>query len=139
MGHRLHDYALVGQRIYAAAGVDPEKFMKQFDQLRRSTGAEIAAGDSFVVGARKVLADLARGAQAGDSLPGWKSWHPSGTVAVRRSGGGVVIGIRARAMVERLRHSGTAHRGEDWLPRNERELSGALYGRRRYSRMSGSG
>jgi hypothetical protein len=124
MDHRMHDYCLLGQRLFQAARLDPDIFTRQLDELRRSTGAEIAAGDTFVIAMRAVLEKLSKGAVAGDNLPGWKSWFPLGCAAVRADDGAMVIGIRPKKLTELVRAQ--PFMGGDWLPRNEREAGGAL-------------
>jgi hypothetical protein len=124
MNHRMHDYCLLGQRIFTVAGLDPDIFMRQLDELRRSTGAEIAAGDTFVIAVRAVLEKLSRNAVIGVGLPGWKSWFPDGCAAAKPDGGETVIGIRPKKLVELVGKERAV--GIDWLPRNEREAGGAL-------------
>lgn len=124
MNHRLHDYFLLGQRIFVAAGLDPNIFVRQLDALRRSGGAEIAAGDTFVVAMRAALEKLSHSAVAGVGLPGWKSWFPNGCAAVKLASGEVVIGIRPKKLVALLPPQPSW--GSDWLPRNERDAGGAL-------------
>lgn len=124
MNHRMHDYVLLGQRIFEAAGIDPKVFMNQLDALRRNSGAEIAAGDTFVVAMRATLEKLSKNAVSGVGLPGWKSWFPKGCAAVKLSDGEIVVGIRPKKLVELL--PAQSHLGRDWLPRNAREAGGAL-------------
>ena len=127
MDHRLHDYCQLGRRILEAAELDPDEFVRQFDQLRRSTGAEIAAGDVFVARTLKLLDSLKRGAAVADKLPGWKSWFPTGAAAVRTSAGQIIVGIKPKHLIEHLRSQvSTYHSEGDWLPKNEREAAGAL-------------
>jgi len=114
--------------ISVAAGLEPDLFVtdlfvKQFDALRKASGAEIAAGDSFVLATKKVLAVASKLAADGDCLPGYHSWFAAGTAAVR-TGHGVVVGVRPKVLVEKLKLYPTP--GADWLPRNEREAAGAL-------------
>lgn len=122
--HRLHDFVELGKKLFKAIGESPEKFVAMMDEMRRSTGAEIAAGDDFIVALRGLLRRIAKDAPVGEVLPGWQAWHRTGFVAIRRSDGTVTIGARARWLVENLRNR--LGSGGDWLPRNERELAGAL-------------
>ena len=124
MNHRMHDYYLLGQRIFKATGFDPGIFVRQLDELRRNTGAEIAVGDTFVVAMREVLEEISRNAGLGVGLPGWKSWFPGGFAAVKLEDGGFVIGIRPKKLAELIGKKRIV--GSDWLPRNEREAAGAL-------------
>ena len=124
MNHRMHDYQLLGQNIFEAAELDPRTFDRQLDALRRSTGGDIAAGDTFVVAMRQILEDLSRNAVAGRGLPGWKAWFPNGFEAIKLAGGKTVIGIRPKKLAELLERKRIL--GNDWLPRNPREAGGAL-------------
>lgn len=124
MNHRMHDYCLLGQRIFKAVGANPDQFMRLFDELRRNNGTEIAAGDTFVVAMRAVLEKLSKDAVAGARLPGWKSWFPEGYAAVKLETDGMIIGIKPRKLVEQLRNQPFSC--GNWLPRNEREAGGAL-------------
>lgn len=124
-GHRLHDFCIAGQRIFAAAGLEPSKFMKLVDRMRASTGGEIAAGDTFVTTTREVLSKLVNSASMGSTLPGYKAWFPSGAVAVKVDGR-AVVGIKPTKFVELLKAGAVGYGERDWLPRNARELSGAL-------------
>jgi hypothetical protein len=121
--HRLHDFMELGQQIFAGIGEDPARFVGLMDEMRRASGAEIAAGDDFIVAVQKVLHGMVTKVPAGDALPGYKSWFPDGYVGCRHSAGGAIVGIRPRALVEKL---GPAQYGRDWLPKNERDLKGAL-------------
>lgn len=125
MNHRMHDFVQLGMRIFAAVGLAPEQFVGQFDELRRSTGADIAAGDAFVTALQAVIERLAQNAQRGESLPGWKTWFPTGSCAVLGEDGVAVIGVRPRKLVELLASAPQGF-GRDYLPRNEREAAGAL-------------
>ena len=122
--HRLHDFMELGKKIFAGIGEDPERFVRMMDDMRRETGAEIAAGDTFIVAVRGMLRTIVKAAPGGVALPGWKSWFKSGNSSARLEDGSVVIGVRAKYLVENLKSPLTA--GTDWLPRNERELAGAL-------------
>jgi hypothetical protein len=124
MDHRLHDFVRLGERVYEAAGLSSAQFVKRLDDLRRSTGADIAAGDTFVIAMRKTLERFAQSAEAGTTLPGWKSWFPAGHAAVKLGSGEVLIGIRPKTLVAQLQLH--APGSNDWLPRNEREAGGAL-------------
>lgn len=124
--HRLHDFVELGKRVFSAAGVGPEEFERLMDGLRQEQGAEFAAGDSFITATRAALRGLVKSAPVGAALPGYKSWFPTGWAAVRLEGSGVIVGFRARSILDRLRMPlGMA--GGDWLPKNERELAGALF------------
>lgn len=125
-GHRLHDFCIAGQRIFAAAGLKPSQFMDLMNRMRASTGAEIAAGDSFVTAVRKVLDELATRATDGEALPGWKTWFPTGYAAVRRTDGHVVIGVRPKGLFALLRGQIAPINTDGWMPRNEREMGNAL-------------
>ena len=126
-GHRLHDFCIAGQRIFSAAGLVPGNFMKEVDRMRASTGAEIAAGDTFVVAVRKMLNDLVKGCLPAEALPGWKMWFPKRVAAVRRADGHAVIGIRPREFVRHIRPNLNLDQQDvGWMPRNERDLSGAM-------------
>jgi hypothetical protein len=122
--HRLHDFVELGQRIFSAAGLEPSQFGGLMDAMRREQGAEIAAGDSFITTAKLTLRAMLKSAPGSDALPGYKSWFQAGHAAVRLEAGGAIVGVRPRNLVGRLAASPTT--GGDWLPRNERELSGAL-------------
>lgn len=125
-GHRLHDFCIAGQRIFAAAGLKSSQFMDWMNRMRASTGAEIAAGDSFVTSVRKALAELATRATDGEALPGWKTWFPTGYAAVRRAGGHVVIGVRPKGLFSLLRGQIAPINTDGWMPRNERDMGNAL-------------
>lgn len=127
MEHRLHDFVVAGEKIFAAAGFPPEKFREQLDKVRKSAGAEIAAGDSFVVAMQTVLRNLARGAVPGEILPGYKAWFPSGVTAVCSAQGDYIVGIRPQTLVELIhRAPRNPFDSTDWLPRNAREAGGAF-------------
>lgn len=125
-GHRLHDFCIAGQRIFAAAGLKPSQFMDLMNRMRASTGAEIAAGDSFVTAVRKVLDELATRSTDGEALPGWKTWFPTGYARVRRADGYVVIGVRPKGLFSLLRGQIAPINTDGWMPRNEREMGNAL-------------
>jgi hypothetical protein len=124
-GHRLHDFCIAGQRIFALAGFEPSQFMNLVDRMRATTGAEIAAGDTFVTTTREVLTKLIQAASDGIALPGYKAWFKSGAKAVK-AGGQAVVGIKPTKFVELLNACSVGYGERDWLPRNARELSGAL-------------
>lgn len=123
--HRLHDFVELGQRIFSASGISPDEFVRLMDNLRRESGTEIAQGDAFIVATCGVLRKAAAGPQAGEKLPGWNAWFPNGIVSIRLADGSVLIGIRAKYFVSQLLGASLTG-GGDWLPKNERELSGAL-------------
>lgn len=125
-GHRLHDFCISGQRIFAAAGLKPSQFMDLMNRMRASTGAEIAAGDSFVTAVRKVLDELAKRCTGGEVLPGWKTWFREGCAAVRRADGYVVLGVRPRGLFSLIRSQIAPINTDGWMPRNERDVGGAL-------------
>jgi hypothetical protein len=122
--HRLHDFVELGKKIFSAIGEEPDRFVKMMDDMRRETGAEIAAGDTFITAMQGLLRKIVKAAPTGASLPGWKAWFPSGYTAIRLDDGGAVVGLRAKYLVANLKAPLTT--GADWLPRNERELAGAL-------------
>ncbi len=126
--HRLYDFVELGESIFRAAGVEAGTFIKHMDDLRASTGAEIASGDDFIIATRKALETLARQAITGECLPGYKSWFTSGATAVRRNDGTIVIGVRQKKLFDLSRRFYTFNGPDqnDWVPRSEREVSGAL-------------
>ena len=125
-GHRLHDFCIAGQRVFAAAGLEPSQFMDLMNRMRASTGAEIASGDSFVTTVRKALDELATHAKDGETLPGWKTWFPTGYAAVRRADGHVVIGVRPKGLFALIRGAIAPINTDGWMPGNERQMGDAL-------------
>lgn len=125
-GHRLHDFCIAGQRVFAAAGLEPSQFMDLMNRMRASTGAEIASGDSFVTTVRKALDELATHAKDGEALPGWKTWFPTGYAAVRRADGHVVIGVRPKGLFSLIRGAIAPLNTDGWMPGNERQMGDAL-------------
>lgn len=125
--HRLYDFVALGEAICQAAEVESGTFIKQMNELRASTGAEIASGDEFIIATRKTLGTLVGKAIPGETLPGYKSWFSDGAVAVRQASGRVIVGIRGKALFDLSARSYPVGsiRG-DWVPRSEREVSGAL-------------
>jgi hypothetical protein len=122
--HRLHDFVELGKTIFAAIGEEPDRFVKMMDDMRRTTGSEIAAGDTFITATRTLLAKLLKGAPKGRALPGWNSWFSKDCAAVLIEDGSAVVGIRGRYIVANLKAPLT--NGIDWMPKNDRDLNGAL-------------
>jgi energy-coupling factor transporter ATP-binding protein EcfA2 len=125
-GHRLHDFCIAGQRVFAEAGVPPEQFMQYVDEMRASAGAEMAAGDSFVIALRKVLRDCIRGAKPGAHLPGWKKWFPQQVTSVIDEEKMCTTGIRPQRLLELMSAKRMYNASDEWLPKSTRELNGAL-------------
>lgn len=121
--HRLHDFVKLGQQIFAGIGENPERFTGLMDEMRRANGAEIAEGDDFIIAVRKCLRGTITNAPTGVGLPGWKSWFSNQHTGCILVDGTAVVGIRPSALVNKL---GPSAYGRDWLPKNTRELSGAL-------------
>ncbi len=96
--HRLYDFVELGESIFRAAGLEAGRFIKHMDELRSSTGEEIASGDAFIISIRRVLASLAREAETGGTLPGYKAWFTEGHAAVKRPDGNVVVGVRPKKL-----------------------------------------
>lgn len=126
-GNRLHDFCIAGQRVFAAAGIEPGKFMKFVDRMRASTGAEIASGDTFIIVLLEVLRGLSVKSTTGEQLPGWKSWFPNKMASVIGANGECLAGIRPKHLVNLVQAKPTLGFDRDRLPKNERELSGALH------------
>lgn len=125
-GHRLHDFCIAGQRVFAAAKLEPSQFMDLMNRMRASTGAEIASGDSFVTTVRKALDELATQATDGEALPGWKTWFPTGYAAIRRADGHIIIGVRPKGLFSLLRGTIAPINTDGWMPGNERQMGDAL-------------
>lgn len=124
-GHRLHDFCIAGQRIYAAAGLKPSAFMDSVDEMRASIGAEIAAGDEFVTAIRKTLEELAQQPGGSGEIPGWKKWFPAGYWVGRQEDGRTVVVIRPKKLFSMIRNQILVGTG-GWMPRNERDMGNAL-------------
>lgn len=122
--HRLHDFVELGKTIFAAIGEEPERFVRMMDAMRRESGAEIAAGDTFITAMQGLLRKIVKGLPTGTALPGYKSWFPTGHTAIQLEDGSIEVGIKARYLVDNLKAPLTA--GTDWLPKSERALAGAL-------------
>lgn len=124
MDHRLHDFALLGRAIYAAAGRGDERFDREFDRMRKAAGADLAAGDGFITALCNLLGEYARRAKPGQNLPGYKTWFPNRWAAVRPQETEAVIAMRPSFLVDQLQNR--IGFNIDWRPKNERELAGAL-------------
>jgi hypothetical protein len=125
-GHRLHDFCIAGQRIYAAADLKPSEFMDGVDKMRASIGAEIAAGDEFVKTVRKTLNEFVKSAANGGEIPGWKKWFPAGHWVGQLADGRVIVTVRPKYFFTAIRSHVTLINTDGWMPRNEREMGNAL-------------
>ena len=123
-GHRLVDFVLAGQRFCHHAGHDPQKFIQCVDNMRESTGAELAAGSAFIKKVQAVITDLAKNATPAPKLPGYKSWHHRGSCAVQTPLGEYVVGVRPQQLFDLLRASTLPTIG--WMPNDVRQMNDKL-------------
>jgi hypothetical protein len=123
-GHRLVDFVLAGQRFCHHAGIDPQKFIQCVDNMRESTGAELAAGSAFIKKVQAVITDLAKNATIAQKLPGYKSWHHRGSCAVQNSLGESVVGVRPQQLFDLLCASSLPTIG--WMPKDVKQMNDKL-------------